>query len=219
MPRALIQDIGAGPVQRVRLEVQGAFDFAAGQYTAVVHPNGTPIPFSIASSPHLLPHLELHFQPLPGAPEAELMQSVLRTQTHLTLSPPAGNVSLTRSDEDVFFVCGGSGAAQAWCMLSWLASQPRAPAATMLWCVDHADHLYIESELRALPFLDLHVRVDDSRDAENAGLAWLRENAPPLKQRSTFLCGGPGFVWSAADALEGFRLSSDVFDFFPRGAG
>ena len=219
MPRAEILDVGSGPVQRVRLDVRDEFDFAAGQYTAVIHPNGTSIPFSIASSPHRLPHLELHFQPLPGAPEAGLMQSLLRTETHLTLAPPAGNVSLTRSDEDVLFVCGGSGAAQAWCMLSWLSSQPTQPAATMLWCVEHTDHLYLEGELRALPFLDLHVRVDDSRDEENAGLSWLRDNAPPLKQRRTFLCGGPGFVWSAADTLEGFRLSSDVFDFFPRGSG
>ncbi len=225
MARATIRGVSAGAVHVIELTLDqetspNAFNFAPGQYTSVVHPDGSFIPFSIASSPHRLPELELHFQPVPNAPEAELMMSLLTVGNTLELTPPTGNTFVNDAATPLFFICGGSGVAQAWSILEWLDAQPQFPPTTVLWCVDSAQHLYLEDVLKALP-IQLEVHVDSRRDEQNSGMRWLAENALALRQRRIVLCGSPPFVWAAVDALHeldarGWQLASDVFDYAPR---
>ena len=48
------------PVQRIVLRMPDRFRFRPGQYLEVLHPDG-PVPMSIASAPHRLPELHLHY--------------------------------------------------------------------------------------------------------------------------------------------------------------
>ena len=68
--------------------------------------------------------------------------------------------------------------------------------------------------------------VDPRRDRENRGMAWLRARSAGFKDHRIFLCGGPPFVYAAADALEAggvprSHMAADAFSYAPRpdGAG
>ncbi len=207
---------------RLRLDSQPtSFAFQAGQYTAILHPDGTAIPFSIASAPHRLPELEIHFQPLAGNDDAERMLDLLAAGGPVQLQPPAGNVYLDATEKALFFICGGSGIAQAWGMLEQLDHQTKRPKVGLLWCVDAPNLLYLGERLHSLDFLEPVIFVDERRNEDNAGMAWLDEHAADLQHSRIVLCGGPAFVWAAVDVLQPsgggtLDLASDVFDYAPR---
>lgn len=224
MPYASIIEISAGPVHVVRLRLEPPstpFEFQAGQYTSFAHPDGSVIPFSIASAPHRLPELEIHFQPLAGNEDAQRMLELLVTGTTVQLLPPAGNVVLDGTEKELFFICGGSGIAQAWSMLEHLARQPTRPRVGLVWCVDAPNLLYLSERLNGLHFLDPVIFVDERRNEDNAGMTWLCGHTAELQQSKVVICGGPAFVWAAVDALQrdgdsALNLASDVFDYAPR---
>ena len=210
-----------GAVQVIQLSVADSFDFEPGQYTSVRHPSGAAIPFSIASSPHRLPELELHFQPIEGLDEARLMSALLRTEQSLLLEPAAGRVRVPEDDHPLVFICGGSGIAQAWCMLEWLHEMQDARVTKVLWCLDRIDQAYLAPRLEALA-IDVDVLVDPTRDERNAGLRWLDQHADQLSDAHLILCGGPPFVWAVTDRLDaagttGRSRQSDVYEYAPRG--
>ena len=216
--------MSAGPVHVVRLRLESqapSFGCRAVQYPAVVHPDGAVIPFAIASAPHRLPELEVHFQPLPDNDDAARMLGLLVAGSTLRLQPPAGNVFVDGTEQALFFVCGGSGIAQAWSMLEHLSHQRTRPRVGLQWCVDQPSMLYLSKRLTQLDFIEPVIFVDDRRDEDNAGLAWLRNHTDDIRDGKIVLCGGPAFVWAAVDALQSggnsrLQLASDVFDYAPR---
>ena len=72
---------------------------------------------SIASAPERLPQLELHFRPLPGVPEAQLMDEILLDTADgsrdITIDGPFGNVCVDGPvEQELLLIAGGSGIAQ-----------------------------------------------------------------------------------------------------------
>lgn len=219
-----IRAIGPGPVHVIQLKADApGFRFGAGQYVNVVHPAGERIPFSIATPPHRLPELELHFQPTPGHPQSRLMEELLAGE-HLALEGPFGDTTLAKaSHHSLLFICAGSGFAQAAAMIETaLASTPDREL-TVLWCSESLHGLYARERFLALGSrVSKHLCIDVSRAADNSGMRWLKANAARFVGDSDiFLCGSPGFVWAVTDLLTSAggspsRMHSDVYQYAPR---
>lgn len=212
-------------MQRIVLAMPPQFHFAAGQYLLIEHSDG-PVPLSIASAPRRLPELHLHYRSTPGAAEASRMDALLAGSDTLTVSGPAGDVTLRDPlHGPLLLVAGGTGMAQILCLIDELSGRASPPPATVLWCADNDADLYARSDLERLHWqgLDVHTLVDASRARDNRGITWLRREgarfAGPDSQ--VVLAGSPGFVYAACDALTDAgvppaRFRSDVFSYAPR---
>ena len=78
---AVIEAVSDSPVRLIELRIDTPeFRFHAGQYLEIIHPDGTAIPMTIASSPARLPQLCLHYRSIAGAQGADLLDELLSTQ-------------------------------------------------------------------------------------------------------------------------------------------
>ncbi|MEQ8860634.1 MAG: hypothetical protein RIC56_18485 [Pseudomonadales bacterium] len=222
---AIIVSRTGRPVQRIVLRLADTFTFRAGQYLEVVHPDGA-IPLSIASAPHRLPELHLHYLSMPDTPEAARMDALLDASDELEIRGPAGTVALPRSlPAAALIAAGGTGVAQAMSFIDgYLERDPGAPL-WLLWCADLESDFYLRQELEALeaPWLQTNLIADAARSSTNRGLRWLREHAGGFRHHDSriVLAGSPGFVYAAQDALleAGIaprQMQSDVFSYAPR---
>ena len=208
-------------VRLIDLALVSPFEFKAGQYLNVVHPGGVRIPMSIASSPHRLPALQLHYRPLPGVPEAALMNELIASASQLRLDGPHGKVCFEGTDDDeLLLIAGGTGISQCCAIVDHLDHARRIRRATLVWSVASADQLYCDARLRACAgWLD-YVAVIDQPNRENAAIAWLR-GAPLPRSGRLVVSGGPGFVYAVVDVLMSLgipqhSIESDVFSYAPR---
>lgn len=209
---------GRVPTQRIDLEVSPEFVFHAGQYLGIRLDGLDDMMMSIASAPHRLPNLELHYRPTPGDAQSEALDRLLRDDTQLHLSGPYGDVRVSR-DEDCLLIAGGTGASQAFAIARDRAHRAVAGRTDVLWCADTKHDLYAVDELQALATLT--TVVDDQRRAANAGLQWLRTHAGVMRDANVVICGSPGFVYAVHDVLleVGFApsaLQADVYSYAPR---
>jgi CDP-4-dehydro-6-deoxyglucose reductase, E3 len=213
-------------VRRITLTLHGPFRHRAGQYLNIVHPGGVRIPLSIASAPHRLPRLELHYRPLPGVADAVLMDELLAqaAQGHgdvVQIDGPHGNVAIEGpTPNELLLIAGGSGIAQCCCICEHLRSVAQIEPVRLVWAVTEPRQLYCDSELRTpspwlwyLPLIDVPGRA-------NAAVEWLRQMDTPLRGR-VVVSGGPGFVYAIDDALKAIgtadaTVESDVFSYAPR---
>lgn len=203
----------------------GAFEFRAGQYLEILHPDGEAIPLSIASAPADLPDIRLHFRPMPGAPGAAALEALLGAdrQEKLTLQirGPAGAIQVEANESRrLLLVAGGTGLAQALSIVETL--QPgRAGEHRLLACADQDMDFYCREAFVSLSWLGSCFLADARRSPDNAGLCWLREHAIDLLPARIILCGSPGFVYAVTDTLlslgvEPSQMESDVFAYAPR---
>jgi CDP-4-dehydro-6-deoxyglucose reductase, E3 len=208
-------------VRLISLALPVPFPFHAGQYLNVVHPGGVRIPMSIASAPERVPELELHYRPLPGVAEAQLMNELLDAGTELSIEGPFGDVRITAPlTEDLLLIAGGSGISQCLAILEHLRRAEHARSVTLVWSVTQREHLYADAELRNFATWLNYEAVVDSPQATSAVLTWLRTHALPTSGR-IIISGGPGFVHAVADTLSALgatnaTIESDVFSYAPR---
>lgn len=212
-------------VRQIALTLSATFHFRAGQYLSVVHPGGVRIPMSIASAPELLPRLELHYRPLPGLPEAVLMDELLDGAANgsrdVLIEGPFGDVFVDGpTQDDLLLIAGGSGIAQCRSIIAHLRSVRQTRDVHLLWSVTAADQLYCDDELRAFATWLHYVPLIDTPNAKNAAVMWLRRPAAVSGGR-IIISGGPGFVYAVVDALAEIRatvatVESDVFSYAPR---
>jgi CDP-4-dehydro-6-deoxyglucose reductase len=214
-------------VQEIILRVPWNFRFRAGQYLEIELPDGHSIPLSIASAPHRLPELHLHYRSTPGLVEAQLLDERLAQLDQgddLAIRGPFGSVCMqTPLAEPLLIIAGGTGGAQAMGLLDQLLAEPPSQPVILLWCADSGGDLYRRRWLESLDraWLTAECIVDANREASNLGLQWLRAQAPTLGHHQIILSGSPGFVYAAVDVLEAGGISqqqmaSDVFDYSPR---
>jgi NAD(P)H-flavin reductase len=206
------------PVQRITLNLNDAYPFEAGQYLSVLGED-IEIPLSIASAPHRLPELEIHYRSTPGVPEAAAMDALL-LGSHLRLSAAQGEVRCGPAQRPLLLVAGGSGAAQAFSCAEHRAWQNAAQTA-VVWCADHSDDVYETQRLANYVNGQLQICIDSRRTAQNEGMVWLREHCQQYRGHNVILCGSPAFVYTVTDLLceRGFdrnTLQSDVYAYAPR---
>ncbi len=226
--RARIVRRTGGAVQEIVLHVEPTFDFAAGQYLEILLPDGARIPLSIASGPWRLPKVHLHYRSTAGITEAALFDQLLETSETLDVAGPFGDVTLKMPlAGPILIAAGGTGASQALGMIDELAGpQPRQGVSfevSFLWCADQASDHYRRDWLASLDaeWLQTTLIADPRRDRDNQGLAWLRSQSARLQNHRIYLCGGPQFVYAAADELEAGgvprgQLAADAFSYAPR---
>ena len=224
--RALIESCtgSRGAVQEIVVRVPPSFRFVAGQYLEVMLNDELGIPLSIASAPHRLPELHLHYRSTPGMTEAELLDERLARADDLTIRGPFGTVCLaTPITRPLLIAAGGTGGAQALGLLDALLAEPPSQPVIVLWCADRADDLYRSGWLESLEhgWFTSKCIVDASRTAANRALRWLRDEAPRLTHHDIILSGSPTFVYAAADTLQSAgvspeQMAADVFTYAPR---
>ena len=213
-------------MQQIELRLRDADDwqFWAGQYLEIIHPNGTSIPLSIASSPARLPMLAVHYRSTPGAVDARAFDQLLKDSATLTIRGPSGDV-FVRADQQqpLLLISGGTGAAQALSIITDTMLQGSAHPVTLVACADEQRDFYFQASLDALKadWLETICIADPNRTAANTGLRWLVEHAPVYQNRRAIICGSPQFVYAVEDALAAtdvsLQLESDVFAYAPRG--
>ncbi len=181
------------------------------------------MPLSIASAPQRLPEIELHYRSTPGSEQAGALDALLAAASSLQLRGPFGDVKVEpQASQPLLLVAGGTGASQALSIVETLSLSGATAPVTLLACADSEADFYFRNRLASTPHprLQTHLVVDKRRNADNAGLGWLRARAPSETER-IILCGSPAFVYAAADALtaggcEEAQLESDVFAYAPR---
>ena len=217
-------------MQQIVLEMPAAFDFRAGQYLEVIHPDGR-IALSIASGPLRLPELHLHYRSTPGVAEAAWLDELLAAGRPLIVRGPSGDVFMPDDPEiPMLLIAGGTGIAQVCAILDEVGEHESRAPVTVLWCADADDELYCRSRLEAVraPWLHVEFIVDARRDAANAGLRRIGDLAASAAARHRgapagwiLLAGSPGFTYAACDVLvaasiDESRIHSDVFAYAPR---
>jgi len=206
------------------LNVSAEFAFRAGQYLEVELGDDDRIPLSIASSPHRLPQLHLHYRSTPGLTEAHRFDELLAEGGTLAIHGPFGTACLPEPlRAPLLIIAGGTGGGQALGLLDDLLAEPPSHPVSLLWCADRSEDLYRRGWLESLDhdWLTSECIADARRDAANRGLVWLRDRAPTLANHRIILSGSPGFVYSAVDVLlpAGVlleQMASDVFAYAPR---
>jgi CDP-4-dehydro-6-deoxyglucose reductase/3-phenylpropionate/trans-cinnamate dioxygenase ferredoxin reductase subunit len=195
--------------QRIHLRLTGEYSFQAGQYLTVLHPDGTSIPLSIASAPHRLPDLTLHYRSTPNLAEAVAMDSLLPTGT-LTLSAAAGDVICPDPDIALLLVAGGSGVAQAFSCVEQRSAEPHKHpgSTTLVWCADDAEDLYDLDYLTGSGTEVISI-VDARRTPENEGMVWLAEHAEDFSAYEIIIAGSPAFVRAVTEVLTQNGISRD----------
>ena len=217
--RARILSRFEGPVQRLRLGIEGPYHFVTGQYLSIEHPDGTQVPLSIASTPDELPELELHYRSTPGDAAAAKVDEMLDTG-YLTVSLPAGRVLCPEDAGMLLLIAGGVGASQAIACARHRAHRDDCGISHVVWCADNDSDIYAADTLTELPETSLDVVVDPRRTAANLGLSHVA-NLDHAAYSHIILCGSPPFVYAMTDVLEGAgvnpsRLAADVYDYAPR---
>lgn len=207
-----------------QLVAENPFEFHPGQYLEIIHPDGTSVPLSIASSPLELPELHLHYQSTPGAPGAALLDDLLATVQTLTIRGPAGDVFVDAEDAlPLLLICGGTGASQCLAIIKDAQLRGTQRPVTLLACADSNQDFYFRPILEPLgaDWLETVYRADATRTPANLGMRWLTDNAHRYAGRRMILCGSPSFVYAATDVLAAAgimatALESDVFAYAPR---
>jgi NAD(P)H-flavin reductase len=196
------------------------FQFEAGQYLGVMHPNGTLIPLSIASAPTHLPVLELLYRSDLTSDTALAFDDLLRNSTSLQVDGPFGNVTLRQVNptQGLRIVASGTGIAQALGLVDALATAIKPISTEVLW----ATQIETPSSNRILaqqPWLQVTRCSSSALPAELA--TSVNQGANKAAEVKTVIAGPPDFVYQVCDTLLGVgvnqdSLAADAFAYAPR---
>jgi NAD(P)H-flavin reductase len=235
--RARIEDVRplGGRILAIRLQLAEMPEgVRAGHYVLLQHPDGTDIPFSLASPPRDLPALELHYQATAGSEDARRVDEILGAGGEVTVSLPHGRCGIEGPlARPLLIIAGGTGVTQARSIL--LEHLPDTGARIHLyWGVARADDLYLAAELDALTrqwsgfrwFAAVEAGAPDDGAGERGRAADLvaadiRACRLELEAWDVLLAGGPPMVWGTVEALRSAGLTeartrADVFEYAPR---
>ena len=211
-----------GALQELTLTLPPDFRFRAGQYLEIEVGDDCRIPLSIASAPHRLPELHLHYRSTPGVRDAALLDGALASGEDLAIHGPFGDVCLANPlTGPLLIIAGGTGGGQALGLLDELLVDSPSQPVCLLWCADSSEELYRPDWLQSLgcPWLTVQCIADARRTPANRAMRWLRDHAPEYAAARIILSGSPGFVHAAVEVLQAAGVSrtlmeSDVFAYF-----
>ncbi len=198
------------------------------------------IPFSIASTPQDLPHIELHYQAIPGLDQSQRVDRLLTTKS-LQVTQAQGNCWLDATKlspindepQTLVLIAASSGMSQAHCIAEHCAQVKAPPHTHLFWGARAADQLYLhqawERRERSRPWLSYYPCVSEHDAAWRGNVGTVGALAgkllgPLLATSTVIICGGPPAVYGILDELVPFgarmgeNVHSDVFDYAPRGA-
>ena len=201
-----------------------------GQYLELLHPDGDAA-FSIAN-PASDRHIELHIGHAPGNTAAMRILDWLGAALTVPLRLPLGCRYLNDDEAHnapLWFVCGGTGFAQAFAMIRHLLAGSSAIIPRLYWGGHQQQDLYLHDwalakaqakEIRYVPVISgppvAHWRHGLVGDA-----AVLDLTEPDIRNGLFFVCGSPAMAWATYDLLiragvSADRIHADAFDYAPR---
>ncbi|MEY8203965.1 MAG: 2Fe-2S iron-sulfur cluster-binding protein [Bermanella sp.] len=205
-------------------------DYHAGQYLELLIEDGE-FPFTIASAPGLR-ELELHLGVEPD--NASSLKILQHLQSHSTVRArlPKGDVWLKPSQnpsnlhDPLIFIVAGTGFAQAKAMIEEQLKHQHS-ALSLYWVNREAHGFYSElpQQWAQQGLINFHPMTSDKPDCEYFSRHTVEEriakDISDISQIQVVACGGPGFVYSVLDGLEGkglkqSQMQSDVFAYAPR---
>lgn len=197
-------------VLRVRLTCAGEFDFYAGQYLTLVHPNGLARSYSIASLPHD-GVVELHVRLIPGGRMSSWLRDEARPGVAVQLQGPSGECFYVpgQPEQPILLIGTGTGLAPLYGILrDALRAGHTGPVHLIHGAVQPAG-LYLRAELAQLHAAHKNfsytptVLHADSPQADSPGNfevgsieALLAARFLKLAGWRGFVCGDPGLVRS-----------------------
>ncbi len=225
------RELGAG-VLGVDIRLDGdPGPVLAGQYVLLVHPDGSAIPFSLASPPRDLPQLTLHYRSTAGSDDARRMDEILARPGPITVELGHGDCGVRAPlARPLVMIAGGTGIAQARSIALELADRAEQDL-VLYWGARSASELYAREEFDALAARSPRFRwvaaVEHASEGARTGTAAavvaedVARGELDLGAVDVLLCGGPPMVWGTVEALRPHGLTeartrSDVFAYAPR---
>jgi NAD(P)H-flavin reductase len=208
-------------VWELRYRLQFPLSFLPGQYVEATFPGlDEPRRFSMANAPSEKEQV-LHVRELPGGGMSAYLGGRAKPEDAFTVRGPFGVFYLRSTSRPKLFVAGGTGLAPIMSMLASIDPDTAPPLAVVAGFTSDEDAYAIE-ELRGLgQRLPLQLILA----ADRAGSSWSGMKANPVEAvrfvkavplgpgTEAYLCGPPGMVAAARQALSAHGLSdSDVFN-------
>lgn len=221
-------------IYRVQLQLIGAARHLAGQYLELLFDEQVAVPFTIASTPALLPQLELQIQDQGGDSLSAKVIAYLKHQDQVQVRMPLGDCYLDQAPEDpslpLIFIAAGTGFAQMKALIEQAFVMNLANPLHLYWGVREAEHLYghelVQLWLRDHPQLVFHPVVSDPVGDDWSGRVGpvhksVMEDFDRLDHAQIYVCGSPQMVYAVEDdfRLKGMgdgQMHSDVYSYAPR---
>lgn len=202
-----------------------------GQYLELLHPDGADA-FSIANPPQGR-DIELHIGHAADNTAARSILDWLATAVTVPLRLPLGRRYLTEEDarsRPLWFICGGTGFAQAFAMLRHLlAHSPVAAIPRLYWGGHRLQDIYLhewartraeEGVIRYAPVIS-GPPVAGWHNGLVGEVACHDLTARDIRDGLFFVGGSPAMAWATHDLLtdagvSSHRIHADAFDYAPR---
>ena len=123
------------------------FNFAAGQFIALIVAENTKRFYSIASSPSNK-NIELLVDTAPGGPGSVFFENVKEGDIVDAIGPFGQFVY--KSQEDAFFIATGTGIAPFRSIIIDQLEKGNVNKLTLVWGLRHEENVYLEDELKSL---------------------------------------------------------------------
>ena len=198
-------------IVRLRLKRPEGFDYCAGQFLTLFHPNGHGRSYSLASLPQLEDYLEFHVHRYPGGKVSGWIASELQTGDRLSVSEAIGECVYLPGvpDQPILLIATGTGLAPLYGVLREALHRGHTGVIKLYHGSRNQAGLYLDKELRQMvqdhPNLD-YIPCLSGAD-QPAGVEKGRANEvalaqnPDLKGWRIYLCGVPDMVYAAKRAV------------------
>lgn len=210
---------------RFELIEPGQISFIPGQYiqllTPVYEKSSEEVyrAYSIASDPTQKNSIDLIIRLVPGGICTTYCFEYLKVGDTVKFNGPYGEFRLTETDSEMVFIAGGSGMAPFVSILHEMKNKNSRRKATYYFGANKVDELFLidqmrqfEKDLADFEFVPVVYQPDSNEkwDGET-GLVTeaVERNVKNAPQCEGYLCGSPGMVDAAAEALKKLGTTED----------
>lgn len=200
-------------------------DYIPGQYiqllTPVYEKSGEEVyrAYSIASDPADKSAIELIIRLVPGGICTTYCFEYLKVGDEVMMNGPYGEFRLSETEAPIVFIAGGSGMAPIKCMLHEMKNTGNHRKATYYFGANKVKELCLgdlmsqfESELTDFTYIPVVAAPEeDERWDGERGLVTkaVERNLKNADQYEAYLCGSPGMIDAAIEALKKIGVSED----------
>ena len=205
-------------IQRVTVELDRPMEFIAGQYAEITAPHMTDsrdYSFAAACEPSGSRQLQFYIRHTPGGTFTDWLFGESRVGEPLKVAGPMGDFWLRPADAPVLCVAGGSGLAPIKALLEAAVRSSIARDVVFLFGARTQRDLYDRDTIerlggywsagfRFVPILSHEPEDSDWQGARGLVTDYITAaEAPRLGQSHAYLCGPPGMIDAALEALAG----------------
>lgn len=200
--QARVLDVARLGEHVLRIRLESAFDFKAGQYLNIWLDDSTVRSYSIASSQSLDHSIELHVKLLANGRFSQWADTNLRAGVDLTVQGPLGDCVYRQSDpqQPLLLVGIGTGLAPLYGIIKEAVAQQHQGPIHLVLGARSADGFYLQAELADLQRDSLvqvdFVCLDDAKEGDHVGdlYQYVKKRFSSTTGYRVYLCGAGSFV-------------------------